>query len=232
MSLAVLEFVVKVGDIYLVVNQVPGTMIGHVVNTDDTTGSGILESGTSDCTDAEVGGFFEGHVVSVVSVEHTVGESASRADSEELSSQSGRIIIDIVQRSACIVGASEHGTHGESISLVLAHDTTEHHGSHGDGRSLAVAQLVGSALHCDVGLPELAIGGTTGHRSEEEVVDLDNFANLVRRDERALSGSGINSDEDTFLEFKGKGGGTLGEVSHLGGEGLQVLLESNLLKNG
>lgn len=89
-----------------------------------------------------------------------------------------------------------------------------------------------SAEHGDVLLPEEAIGGTTSHSSDEEVVDLNDLAHLVGRDERSLSGTGVDSDHHTVLELESEGGGTLVVLSHLGRHFLEALLESGLVLTG
>jgi len=78
----------------------------------------------------------------------------------------------------------------------------------------------------------LTISGTTGHSSEQEIVNFNDFTNLVGRNERTLSSSGIDSNQYTFLELKSQGCGTLREVSHLWCHLLQMSLELNLILDG
>mmetsp|Transcript_32433 Transcript_32433/g.40178 ORF Transcript_32433/g.40178 Transcript_32433/m.40178 type:complete len:271 (-) Transcript_32433:91-903(-) len=222
----------ELGDIDLVVNEVPVTIVGHVVDTYDTTRGRILEGGRRNGSDAEVDSLVKAHIVAVVGVENTIGEGATRADSEEAAAQSRGIVVNVIEGSASLVRASEHGAHGQAVALVLAHDRAEHHRGHGHRGRLAVSQLVDAAEHSDVALPELTVGSTASHRAEQEVIDLDNLAHLVGRDEGALGGSGIDGDEDTLLELEGERGRTLGEIGHFGGHLLQVALEMHLVVDG
>ena len=95
-----------------------------------------------------------------------------------------------------------------------------------------MSELVDLAEHGNVAFPELAIGGTTSHGSEQEVVDLDDLAHLTGGDKRTLGGSSVDSDQDTLLELESESGRTLCEVSHLGCHLLQVSLEVHLILNG
>lgn len=63
-------------------------------------------------------------------------------------------------------------------------------------------KLILSALDCEVLFPELAVGGTTGHRTEQEWVDLDDFTDCLRCIETTLGSSGINRDDHTTLELE------------------------------
>jgi len=92
-----------------------------------------------------------------------------------------------------------------------------------------MAQLVDATEHSDVSLPELTISGTTGHCSEQEVIDLDDLANLVGADEATLGGTSIDGDKDTTLELEGESSRTLGEVSHPGRHRLEMPLELHLI---
>ena len=92
-----------------------------------------------------------------------------------------------------------------------------------------MSQLVDSAKHSNIAFPELAVSSTASHCAEQEIVDLDDFPHLVGRDERALSSSGVDSDQDTLLELEGERGGSLGEVGHLGSHLLEVSLEVYLV---
>lgn len=200
-----------------------------MIDSDHTSRSGILESGAGDGSDAQRDSLIHSEVPPVLRVEHTVRKCASRSDSEELPSQSGGIVIDVVQRGAGLVRAREHRAHGQPVALVLPHDAAEHHGGDGHRGLLSVSQFVESALHRNVFLPELAIGGTTGHGTQDEVIDLDDFADVVRTDEGSHGGSGIDSDQDASLELEGQSGGTLGEVGHLRSQLLHVSLELDLV---
>lgn len=50
----------------------------------------------------------------------------------------------------------------------------------GDRDALFVSQLKQPTLSAQIALPELAVSGTTGHRSQEEGVDLNYFLHTLR----------------------------------------------------
>ena len=49
----------------------------------------------------------------------------------------------------------------------------------GNSHLFAMLQLVQSSFLGDVGIPELAVGGTTGHRAEHVVIDLDDLSDAL-----------------------------------------------------
>ena len=87
-----------------------------------------------------------------------------------------------------------------------------------------------TTLHGDILLPEHAVGSTSSHSTQEEVVDLNDLSYLVRGDVSAHGGSGINSNQDSALELESQSGSTLCEISHLGSQRFEVSLELHLLK--
>jgi len=173
-------------------------------------------SGVHDRSDTKLDSLIDFHIVSVVSVQVAISKSTSRADSEERSFQSSGIVVDVVKRSSLAgLRSSEHRSHGEAISLVLAHNASKHHGSSSNGRSLLVSQLKDSALHGYILFPIETVSSTTGHGAKQEVVDFDDFAYIVARDESALSCSSIDADHHSVFELEGEGSGSLGEISDL-----------------
>lgn len=229
MTLLGLKFVMIFGDVEGIMDENPVAFIGNMIYPDYTTGSRIFKGCASNGADTKFDSLIDGHVVLVVSIKNTISEGTSRTDGEEVSSQPGGVIIDVVKGSAGFVRSSEHRSHGETVSLVLTHNAAKHHRGHGDRWSLSVSKLVNTTLHGYILLPELAIGGTTSHSSQDELIDFDDFTNIVGRDERTHGGSGIDCYEDTALELKGKSGSTLGELGHLWSHSLQISLELNLV---
>lgn len=138
MTLALLELVVVLTDVEGIVDELPVSVVRNMVNADDTTGGSISVGGTGDGADSEVDGFLDLHLVPVVSVEDTVGESTTGTDSKEVSGKAGSVIIDVVETGSGLIRSSEHSSHGESLASVLSHDTAKDHRGHGDGRLLAV----------------------------------------------------------------------------------------------
>ena len=92
-----------------------------------------------------------------------------------------------------------------------------------------MTELVNSAEHGDVLLPEKAIGGTTSHGSDEEIVDLNNLTHFVRCDERSLSSTGIDSNHNTMFELEGKSSGSLVVLGNFRSQILEACLESDLI---
>lgn len=92
-----------------------------------------------------------------------------------------------------------------------------------------MSQLVHTAEHGNITFPELTVSSAASHCSKQKVVDLDDLANLVGRDEGSLCSSSVNSNKDTLLELKSKSSGTLRKVSHLGGHLFQVSLKVDLI---
>ena len=95
-----------------------------------------------------------------------------------------------------------------------------------------MSQLMDAAEHSNIAFPELTVSSAAGHCTEEEVVDFNDFSNLIRGNEGTLSSSSINSNEHTFLELEGQGSRTLCKVSHLGRHLLEMPLEMNLILDG
>ena len=87
MALALLELVMQLRYIDLVVDQVPISIVGHVVDSDDTSGGRVLEGGGGDSADTQLDRLIKAHVVAVVCVQDAIGESTTRANSEKLASQ-------------------------------------------------------------------------------------------------------------------------------------------------
>lgn len=80
MSLALFKFVVQIGDVKLVVNQVPIAVISHMIHANYTSRSRIFEGRTRNSSNSKLHGLVERHIVAIVRIEHTVGKGASRAD--------------------------------------------------------------------------------------------------------------------------------------------------------
>jgi hypothetical protein len=196
-------------DVQGVVDDFPVTVVSNMVDSDDTTRGSISVGSTGDSTDTEVNGFLDFHIVLIVSVENTISEGTTGTDREEVTRETGGVIIDVIEVSTSLIRSSEHSSHGESTSSVLSHDRAQDHRGHRHGALLSVTELVNSAEHSDVFLPEETIGGTTSHGSDEELIDLNNLAHFVRGDERSLSSTSIDSNHDSVLELKGQSGGTL-----------------------
>ena len=75
-------------------------------------------------------------------------------------------------------------------------------------------------MHAQITFPEGAIGGTSGHGTQKEGIDFNDFFDGAGGNVGTHGGAGIHTDDDPAVEFKGEGGGTLGEFDGLAGIGI------------
>ena len=68
----------------------------------------------------------ESHIVSIESVEDTVGIGHSRANAEEVSLDPAALSVDIVKVRAVLVHSRQHEAHRQAVPLVVV-DQIDHH---------------------------------------------------------------------------------------------------------
>lgn len=213
--LLLLELVVHV--VYINGMNNSPSVLGDVVQVVDTTGVGIPVGGMVDGTLTKVDGLIDGKVGAVVRVQNAVGIGGTGSDGKVGALEASAVIVDVVQLRAGFVPTGNHGAHAEAVAAVGVHGVGQKLGGGRDGDALAVAQLVHAALGAEVALPEGAVGGTAGHGTEEEGVDLDDLLDGLGGDVGAHGGPGVDRHDDALVEFEGEGGGTLGELDELVG---------------
>mmetsp|Transcript_18541 Transcript_18541/g.45945 ORF Transcript_18541/g.45945 Transcript_18541/m.45945 type:complete len:270 (+) Transcript_18541:124-933(+) len=191
------------------------TVLGHVVQVVDSSRGGIAMRRVVNGPLSEFNGLFHRQILSVVVVQDTVGVCRTTSDGKHLSLQARAIVINIIELGTLFVPAGNHGSHRQTVSAVGSHDIRQHLGGGCHRDAAAVSELVQPALHSEVALPEGTIGGTTGHGSQQKGVDFNDLFDGSRRDVAAHGRTRIDTDNDTALEFKGKGGGTLHELDVL-----------------
>ena len=191
------------------------SVLGDVVQVVDTTGVGIPVGGMVDGTLAKVDGLIDGKVGAVVGVQNAVGIGGTGSDGKVGALEAGAVVVDVVQLRAGLVPTGYHGAHAKAVAAVGVHGVGQKLGGGRDGDALAVAQLVHAALGAEVALPEGAVGGTAGHGTEEEGVDLDDLLDGLGGDVGTHGGTGVDRHDDALVELEGQGGGTLGELDQL-----------------
>ena len=77
MLLCGLEFIVFLRDIKGVMNEVPMALISDMINSHNTSRGRVFVCGRGDCSDSESYSLLKGHIVSVVSIKHTISEGSS-----------------------------------------------------------------------------------------------------------------------------------------------------------
>ena len=103
-------------------------------------------------------------IVSVLSVQHTIGKCLSATNAEKVPLQPRPIAVDIVQRRAFLLGdASTHGSHAQTHALVRVDEVRQDLGRRRDRDAALVSELVETALHAQPSEPVLAVGRTASH---------------------------------------------------------------------
>lgn len=94
----------------------------------------------------------------ILRVQYTICERLTRSNTEQVSSQSRSVRIDIIECwSLRWSDAGAHGTHGQPTALVRVDDVGEDLGGGCDGDAALLAELVEATLHSEVGEPVLTV---------------------------------------------------------------------------
>jgi hypothetical protein len=129
-----------------------------MVQVNVTTGESVSVRRRQDTSLAKLERLLVLQVVVVFGVQHTVCESLTGADTEEVAGEACAVGIDVVERGAFFWGhAGAHGAHGQAHALVAVDEVGEDLRGGGDGNAALVAEFVEAALHAEVGEPILAI---------------------------------------------------------------------------
>ena len=201
------------------VNLLP-TILGDVIQVIDTTGSRITMRRVINGTLAQINGFFHGQIFAVIVIQHTVRVGRTRSDREHFTLQAGTIVIDVVELGTGLVPSGDHGTHGESVPTVGCHGIGEQLGGGRDRDAASVAEFVHAALDTQLTFPVTAIGGSTGHGTEEVGVHFNDLLDGTRGNVTAHGRTRVDGDNDAAVEFEGESGGSLGELDVLAGIGV------------
>merc|ERR1712137_772881 len=157
--------VVEVKDV--VCADLDPALFADVVEVDLATRVRVAVGSVVDGAASEVVGLLGLHVPSEARVEDTVGKGGARADREALALEAGAVRVDVEEREARGVAASDHSTHGQTHALVVVDNVAEDLGGGADGDTFLVAELVEAALAAKLALPEHAVCGTAGHGAEQ-----------------------------------------------------------------
>ncbi|KAJ8577691.1 hypothetical protein ON010_g1522 [Phytophthora cinnamomi] len=145
------------------------------VDVADAAAVGVAVRGVVDGALAELDGLVVRQVPAPVGVQHAVGVRGAGADAELGHVLAGRdaraLVVHVVEHGLAVVVAHHHHAQRHAVALVVVARVGDElrGGAHRD--AVAVAQLVHAALHGQVALPELAVGGAAGQRGQDVLVD-------------------------------------------------------------
>lgn len=108
-ELALLELRVPEDRVHVIESVVHPSLFLDVVQVNETTGVGITVHGSQNGSAAEVQCLLLSQLVFVLGVQHTVSESLTRSDTEQVTGETGAVGVDVVQ------GGSFLGRHLELI---------------------------------------------------------------------------------------------------------------------
>jgi hypothetical protein len=165
-ALLFFEFVMHIVDIDAV--DVRPTFLGDVVQIVDTTGGSVAVRGMVNRTLPQINRFLERQILTVVVVQNAVGKQRSRANGKVLTMETRRVVVDIVQLRTGLVPSSDHGAHAQTVSTVVGHRVGELLGGGGNRDAASVAKLIKATAHAEIAFPKGAVGGPTGHGTEQE----------------------------------------------------------------
>lgn len=172
-----------------------------VVQVDETTGVGVTMRSCQDTSSTELKSIVHAQFVVVLGVQDTIRKGLTRADAEQVASQTSTVAVDIVQRRSFLLGdSSAHGAHAEAHALVAVDEIGEYLAGSRDADATLVTELVQTALHAQPRQPVLAIGGATGHCAQQHAVDFNHLLDCLRGNPVAGCGSGIGCNDDAALE--------------------------------
>jgi hypothetical protein len=128
--------------------------------------------------------------------------------------------------------------HAQAHALVRVYQVREDLGRCGDGDTALVSELVETTLHAEICEPVLAVlpksvpghiilpkctySSTTGHGSQQAVVDLNDLLDRLTRYPVSGGCSRVGGYDDAALEAEGKGRGTVGNLDRAVGVGVVV----------
>lgn len=153
----------------------------------------------------------------VTLVEHAVRKRRARADREQVALHARALRVHVEDGGARLVPAADHRAHAEAHALVRVHEVAQDLGRGRDRDALLVAQLVQAALHAEVRLPVLAVGGAAGHGAEQVRVDLDHLFHRAGRDVRARRRTRVDGNHDAALVAERKRGRAVLKLDPCGG---------------
>ena len=190
-------------------------ILRHMIQIVYATTHGVTVTRVVNGALPEVDRLLDGQIGSVVSVQNTVGVGRTGPHREVTPVQTRAVVVDVVKLWSRLVPAGDHRPHAQSVSPVTPHRIRQQLRRRGDAYAFLIPKLVHSALDSQVALPEGAVGGAARHGAEQERVDLDDLLDRPRGDVSAHGGTGVYGDDDSAVEFKGEGRGTLGELDLL-----------------
>ena len=129
-----------------------------MVKVDETTRVSISVRSGKNGSSSQLKRLLLCQIIMILCIQHTICESLTRSNTEQVSSQSGSVGINVVQ--GWTFGWSDagaHGTHGETTALVRVDDVGEDLGGGCDGDAALLAELVETALHSEIGEPVLTV---------------------------------------------------------------------------
>eukprot|EP00982_Pelagococcus_subviridis_P007602 30672-Pelagococcus_subviridis.AAC.3 len=172
----------------------------HVIHAHRAAGKRVSKRRVVDRPSPQLARVLDAQIPPVPLVQHAVREQRPGPDAEPLPFQPRAVAVDVVQTRAVEIPPGDHRPHGQPLPAVAVKRVRQQLRRAGDADALAVLELVEAALDPEVPLPELAVRGAAGHRSEEVRVDLDHLLYRLRRDVRPLRRARVHRDDDAVLE--------------------------------
>lgn len=129
-----------------------------MVKVDETTRVSISVRSRKNRSSSQLKCLVLGQIIMILRIQYTICERLTGSNTEQVSSQSRSIRIDVVECwSLRWSDAGAHGTHGQPTALVRVDDVGENLRGRCDGDAALLAELVEATLHSEVGEPVLTV---------------------------------------------------------------------------
>ncbi|GMT29362.1 hypothetical protein PFISCL1PPCAC_20659 [Pristionchus fissidentatus] len=137
------------------------------------------------------------HLRLVVRVQDTVGVEGSGSDGARLEKGAVALRVHHEDLGTALVVAGHHRTDRESLSLVSVQHVGKVLGGGGDSDLGTLAQLEHVAVFVDGSAPELAVGGSSGHRGHHVVSHVQDLHHRLGRYVLSSRGARVDGNDDS-----------------------------------